>query len=172
MDTATTHVAPRTCTIVDEGETTPDAKKRTAPLSDYANAAAYVLIAEPGASKTTTFETEAANHGGVYVTVRNFRTFDDKPEWHDTTLFLDGLDESRAGTEDGRTPLDDLRKKLNGLGCPPFRLSGRWADWMAANDKEALKNVSPDGTVTVIRLDPLSEQNIKAILKPGFPFFP
>ena len=100
----------------------------------------------------------------MYVTVRNFLAFDDKPEWHGTTLFLDGLDESRAGTRDGRTPLDEIRKKLNNLGCPPFRLSCRWADWMAANDKEALKDVSPDGTVTVIRLDPLSKQNIKAIL--------
>ena len=35
---------------------------------------------------------------------------------------------------------------------------------MAANDKEALKDVSPDGTVTVIRLDSLSEGDIKAIL--------
>ena len=164
MNTATKYVAPRTCTVVDEGKATRDVKERVAPLSGYASAAAYVLIAEPGAGKTTAFETEAASQGCVYVTVRNFLTFDDKPEWHDTTLFLDGLDESRAGTEDGRTPLNDIRRKLNGLGCPPFRLSCRWADWMAANDKEALKDVSPDGIVTVIRLDPLSEKNIKAIL--------
>ena len=164
MDTATTYVAPRTCTVINEGEASRDAKARAVPLSGYANAAAYVLIAEPGAGKTTAFETEAASQGGTYVTVRNFRTFDNRPEWHETTLFLDGLDESRAGTEDGRTPLDDIRNKLNRLGCPRFRLSCRWADWMAATDKEALKDVSPDGVVTVIRLDPLSKQNIKAIL--------
>ena len=164
MDTALTYVAPRTCTVVHEGEASPDANVSAAPLSGYANAAAYVLIAEPGGGKTTAFKTEAASQGGVYVTVRNLLTFEDKPEWHDTTLFLDGLDESRAGTEDGRRPLDDIRKKLNRLGSPPFRLSCRWADWMAATDKEALKDISPDGAVTVIRLDPLSEQNIKAIL--------
>ena len=164
MDTAPPYVAPRTCTVVDEGEPPGDSKERTAPLGDYANAAAYVLIAEPGAGKTTTFKTEAARHGGTYVTVRNFLTFDARPEWHDTTLFLDGLDESRAGTEDGRTPLDDVRRKLDRLGRPPFRLSCRWADWMAANDGDALKEVSPDGTVTVIRLDPLSDRNIKDIL--------
>ena len=164
MNAAATYVAPRTCTVVGEGEATRDAKERAAPLSGYANAAAYLLIAEPGAGKTTTFKTEAATQGGVYVTVRDFRTFDDRPEWHDTTLFLDGLDESRAGTEDGRTPLDDIRTKLDRLGRPPFRLSCRWADWMATTDRDALKKVSPDGTVTVIRLDPLSDQNIKAIL--------
>ena len=164
MDIATTYVAPRTCTVVSEGEATREAKERTAPLSGYANDAAYVLIAEPGAGKTTAFKTEAASQGCVYVTVRDFRTFDDKPEWHNTTLFLDGLDESRAGKGDGQTPLDDVRQKLNRLGCPRFRLSCRWADWMAANDQEALKVVSPDGTVTVIRLDPLSKRNIKDIL--------
>ena len=164
MNAAATYVAPRTCTVVGEGEATRDAKERAAPLSGYANAAAYLLIAEPGAGKTTTFKTEAATQGGVYVTVRDFRTFDDRPEWHDTTLFLDGLDESRAGTEDGRTPLDDIRTKLDRLGRPPFRLSCRWADWMATTDRDALKKVSPDGTVTMIRLDPLSDRNIKDIL--------
>ena len=164
MNAATTYVAPRTCTVVDESEPNRGADGSSRPLTNYAAATAYVLIAEPGAGKTTAFKTEAASQGGVYVPVRNFRTFDDMPEWHGTTLFLDGLDESRAGTEDGRTPLDDIREKLNRLELPPFRLSCRWADWMAANDKEALKDVSPDGTITVIRLDPLSEQNIKAIL--------
>ena len=158
------YVAPRTCTEVREGETQRGAGKRAVPLSDYANVAAYVLIAEPGAGKTTAFETEAANQGGVYVTARIFLTFDDKPEWHDTTLFLDGLDESRAGTEDGRTSLDKIRNKLDRLGCPRFRLSWRWADWLAANDEEALQDVSQDGTVKVIRLDPLPKRNIKDIL--------
>ncbi len=149
--------------MVDEGEPKRQAEKPGIALTSYADAAAYVLIAEPGAGKTTAFETEAARQGAECVPVRRFRTFDE-PEWRETTLFLDGLDEARAGTEDGRTPLDDIRKKLYGLGCPPFRLSCRWADWMAANDKERLKEVSPDGTVIVFRLDPLSEPNVKAIL--------
>ena len=100
MDTATTYVAPRTCTVVDEGEPKRDVEKSATPLTNFADAAAYVLIAEPGAGKTTAFETEAASQGAVCVTVRDFRTFE-KPEWRDTTLFLDGLDEARAGTEDG-----------------------------------------------------------------------
>ena len=159
-----TYVAPRTCTVVDDSQAPRDARDRPTPLSSYANLAAYVLIAEPGAGKTTAFKAEAASRGGTYVTVRNFRTFDDRPEWKDTTLFLDGLDESRAGTTDGRTPLDEIRRKLRRLGSPPFRLSCRWADWMAATDKEALQDVSPDGTIAVIRLDLLSERNIKDIL--------
>ena len=159
---AAEYVAPRTCTVVDEREPQRDGGRQV-PLTDYADAAAYVLIAEPGAGKSTAFETEAASRGAVYVTVRNFLRLD-KPEWRDTTLFLDGLDESRAGPGDRRTPLDGIVKKLDSLGCPPFRLSCRWSDWLAANDKEGLREVSPDGTVTVVRLDPLSKRNIKDIL--------
>ena len=57
LDTAMTCVAQRTCGIVSEGGVTRDAKERTAPLSSYAKDGAYVLIAEPGAGKTTAFET-------------------------------------------------------------------------------------------------------------------
>ena len=163
MDTPATYVAPRTCTVVNEGDADRGAEKSSRPLSNYADTSAYVLIAEPGAGKTTAFKAEAAKQGAVHVTVRNFLRFD-KPEWRDTTLFLDGLDESRAGPGDRRTPLDGIVKKLGGLGCQPFRLSCRWSFWLAANDKNGLREVSPDGTVTVVRLDPLSKRNIKDIL--------
>ena len=156
------YVAPRTCRVVDERDLRPDRGKQI-PLAEYADKTAYVLIAEPGAGKTTAFKSEAARMGAICVSVRDFRAFD-RPEWRDKTLFLDGLDESRAGAADGRTPLDEIRTKLDRLGCPRFRLSCRWADWLAANDRERLKEVSPDGKVTVVRLDPLSERNIKDIL--------
>ena len=164
MDKTARYVAPRTCRVVDESDPNRVAEKSSKPLGNYADAAAYVLIAEPGAGKTTAFESEAASPGREYETVSRFRTYDDKPEWHDKTLFLDGLDESRAGVLDGRTPLNDIQRKLYRLGCPPFRLSCRCADWMAATDRKRLKEVSPDGTVIVLRLDPLSERNVKDIL--------
>lgn len=164
MDKETTFVAPRTCTVVDEGESNRDAKKSAKPLINYADASAYVLIGEPGAGKTTSFKSEAGNQGGVYVPVRKFLTFDEQPEWQGKTLFLDGLDESRVGTVDGRTPLDRIRTKLDRLDRPKFRLSCRWADWFGSNDRDRLKEVSSDGTVTVVRIDPLSKQNINDIL--------
>ena len=156
------YFAPRTCTVVDEAAE-PVGDRQHVPLGTYADTPAYVLIAEPGAGKSTAFETEAAKQGGTYLTVRSFlrRT---KPAWRDTTLFLDGLDESRAGSGHARTPLDDIVRKLDSLGSPLFRLSCRWRDWLAANDKEGLREVSPDGAVVVIRLDPLSKCNIRDIL--------
>lgn len=159
-----TYVAPRTCKVVNEGEEPDNVASGASPLSSYAKTGAYVLIAEPGAGKTTSFKEEAVSQGGAYVTIRDFLTFDVRSHWPGATLFLDGLDEARAGTTDGRTPLDDIRSKLDQLGCPPFRLSCRWADWMAVTDKDALRQLSPDRAVTVIRLEPLSEQNIKDIL--------
>ena len=162
MGDSTRYIAPRTCTVVDEAAA-PVGEIRHAPLGDYCDTAAYVLIAEPGAGKTVAFETEAARQDGIYETVRNFLRLD-KSEWRGRTLFLDGLDEARAGPGDARTPLDDVIRKLDSLGCPSFRLSCRWRDWLAANDKEGLKEVSRDGAVTVIRLDSLSESDITQIL--------
>ncbi len=162
MDADRPYVAPRTCRTVADSEPHGDAGKQ-APLSSYANTAAYVLIAEPGAGKTTAFETEAVSQGGAYSTVRNFLSLN-KPEWRGKTLFLDGLDELRAGAADGRTPLDRIRTKLDRLECPPFRISCRWSDWLAANDRDCLREVSPDRQVTVVRLDPLSKKSIKEIL--------
>lgn len=159
-----TYVAQRTCTTVNEDVPERCSGASSVPLGNFAGVSAYVLIGEPGAGKTTAFKRETDKQGGVYVTVRSFLTFDDIPKWHGKTLYLDGLDESRVGTVDGRTSLDRIRTKLDRLGRPPFRLSCRWADWFGSNDRERLKEVSPDGTMTVVRLDPLSKQNIKDIL--------
>ena len=138
------------------------------PLESFREADAYVLLGAPGAGKTEAFKHEARCTGGCYVTARDFVTFDDKPEWRDTTLYIDGLDESRAGAAEGHTPLDNIRTKLDRLGRPRFRLSCREADWFGANDRDHLKTVSRDGKVTVLRLDPLSDQDIhKILLKSG-----
>ena len=144
---ATKYFAPRTCSVVDEAAG-PVSNGRNTPLGDYSDTAAYVLIAEQGAGKTIAFGAEAARQGGVYETVRNFLRLD-KPEWRGMTLFLNGLDESRAGTGDARTPLDDVIRKLVRLGCPPFRRSCRWRDCLAANDNEGLREASPNRAVAV-----------------------
>lgn len=137
-------------------------------LSEFRKTNAYVLLGAPGAGKTTSFQQEAEATGGHYVTARDFLTFDDKPEWHGATLFIDAFDERRAGLADGGTPLDQIRSKLHTLGCPPFRLSCREADWFGANDREHLKQVSPNRDISVIRLDPLSEEDTATILSKNF----
>ena len=133
-------------------------------LEDFRETDAYVLLGAPGAGKTTVFEAEGECEGCHCVTARNFLALGDRPEWRDTTLFIDGLDEMRAGSPDGRTPLDRIRAKIDTLGRPRFRLSCREADWFGANDRIHLESIARDGKVTVLRLDPLSGDGVRELL--------
>ena len=150
--------------LVGEGSRAGSEHART--LEDFRESDAYVLLGAPGAGKTTLFEAEGRRAGCQCVTARDFLTFDveDRPEWRNTTLFIDGLDEKRAGSPDGRTPLDGIRARLDALGRPRYRLSCREADWFGANDRIHLKTVSKDGKVRVLRLDPLSDESIRELL--------
>ena len=118
--------------------------------------------------KTTEFEREreALGDAAVYVSARDFITFsvDSRPEWQGKTLFIDGLDEMRAGARDARTPLDEVRGRLDQLQRPSFRVSCREADWLGANDLQSLAAISPNSQITVVRLDLLSDENIAALL--------
>ena len=134
-------------------------------LEGFRERDAFVLLGAPGGGKTVEFKREAGCEGGCYVTARDFITFADRPEWQGRTLFIDGLDEMRAGAADGRTPLDAIRAKLDALGRPRFRLSCREADWFGASDRRHLESVSASGEVTVLRLDPLSGEGIRELLR-------
>ena len=71
----------------------------------------------------------------------------------------------RAGAADGQTPFGRIRARLEALGRPAFRLSCREAYWFGAIDRANLECLSRDGKVTVLRLDRLSEANIREILR-------
>ena len=156
---------PRTCTeVAQRRPDNPAERPKPKPLREFADRPAIVLLGAPGAGKTTIFKQEAEAQAGCYVTARDFVTFDDRCEWHDKTLFIDGLDEMRAGASDQRTPFDQIRAKLDNLGQPPFRLSCREADWFGATDRAHLESVSRNGKVLVLRLEPLSDEGIREIL--------
>ncbi len=159
-----TSIVRRTCREIGERDSRGPSEFPSRPVEDWKDEAAYVLLGAPGSGKTTIFKHLAKRQGGRRVTARDFLTFDDRAEWHDTTLFIDGLDETRAGPNDGRTPLDRIRATLERLERPCFRLSCREADWFGTNDREHLKTVSPTGAVKVLRLDPLSDQDIHQLL--------
>ena len=134
-------------------------------LESFREKPAYVLLGDPGAGKTASFEMEAKESGGEYIRARDFAIFETDEEFKGKTLFIDGLDEMRANGGDGRTPLDHIRKHLERLGCPSFRLSCREADWLGASDSEALKRVSPNGDIVALHLDPLNNDDIAEILR-------
>lgn len=159
----------RTCTGIREkdGERREEAVSRS--LEDFRFVPAYVLLGDPGAGKTTAFEMEceALGEKAFLISARDFRTFDphNHPEWQGKTLFIDGLDEVRAGSSDARTPFDAIRARLDILGRPPFRLSCREADWLGANDRARLDAVlPPDSELIALRLDPLTDSDIISIL--------
>ena len=163
-------IVSRTCTEISQrdGERPQREERGSRPLRAFREAPAYVLVGDPGAGKTTAFETEceALGEKAFLVTARDFLTFDPQhhPEWRGKTLFIDGLDEIRAGTPDVRTPFDRIRGRLDSLGKPRFRLSCREADWLGENDRKHLESVAPDSRVTVLRLDPLTDEDVAAIL--------
>ena len=150
-----------------EGEDSGAASRVSRTLEDFRDSAAYVLLGAPGAGKTALFKAEGKREDCQYVTVRRFiaRNIEQlPPEWRDATLFIDGLDEKRAGSPDGRTPLDAIWARLEALGGPRFRLSCRESDWFGANDRTHLETVSRDRKVKVLRLDPLSDEGIRELL--------
>ena len=159
------YIAPRTCTELKRSESMVETEDRFQPLGEYRDEGAYVLLAPPGSGKTEEFTRQAELCGGKYVTARDFVSLDNQIELHDQVLFIDGLDEVRAGSADGRTPFDGIRNKLLQLDRPRFRLSCREADWFGSNDHRHLESVAPEGKVRVLRLDPLPEECIKDVLR-------
>ncbi len=158
-------VVPRTVTEADDD--------RSRPLAVFHDAGAFVLLGDPGAGKTTEFrrEVDALGADALFLPARDFLAFAGTraAEWSGKTLFVDGLDEIRAGKGDPRTPLDEIRRRLDALGRPRFRLSCRAADWLGPGDRERLRAVSPDEILTVLRLDPLRDADIVSLLETRLP---
>jgi hypothetical protein len=156
-----TFLVPRHFTeILDDAAPTPGHE-----LAEYRDTGAYVLLGDPGAGKTETFKQEASATGGRFITARDVLDLDIRDTWRNTTLFIDALDESRAGEGDGRTPLSRIRGKLDQLGRPRFRLSCREVDWLGASDRGALQGLAPDNRIVTLRLEPLAEEQSLAILR-------
>ena len=159
-------IVPRTCTEISAKNEDQHREKESRPLEAFRDVPAYVLLGDPGAGKTTAFKSECAELGekACLITADEFLTYDVSdlpPEWQEKTLFIDGLDEVRAGSQ-GASEFRELRKRLRALSR--FRLSCRQADWLGTYDQERLESVSPDSKVKVLRLDPLTLCDIENIL--------
>lgn len=134
-------------------------------LEDWRALDAYVLLGDPGAGKSESFLAEAETPRGRYVKAGDFIAGIERPAFLPSeTLFIDGLDEVRAGAADPRAPFDLIRKRLHELGRPRFRLSCREAAWQSERDAEALKLVAPNEKLEVLHLEPLDRADILAVL--------
>lgn len=165
-------IVPRTCTEILLWDSGPVKGRSSSPLEQFRPVAAYMLLGGPGSGKTTAFrtESEALGDNAFYVSARDFLCLDPKncPEWSGKTLFIDGLDEIRAAASDARRPLDEIRRRLDHLGRPRFRISCRDSDWLGKNDLEHLARISQDSEVTLLRIDPLTDSDVISILRGRF----
>ena len=142
-----------------------DGRSAPLPLSEWRSESAYVLLADPGAGKTEAFKTEANETGGLYISARDFVSLRSSAPEAVSTLFIDALDEMRAGSSAPSEPLDAIRRRLDEMGRPLFRIACREADWISAVDADAMRAVSPNGELVELRLEPLSESEIRTLLR-------
>ncbi len=142
-----------------------ESNAETHSLDHWGNIDAYVLLGEPGAGKTCAMRAEAARVGGWYVSARDFTTLAPQAAH---TVFIDGIDEMRAGAGNHDGPLDAIRARLDKMGRPRFRLACREADWIAA-DQELLAAVSPTRKVAVLQLAPLNDAERNQLLDGAVP---
>jgi predicted NACHT family NTPase len=132
------------------------------PFSDFADQPNIVLLGDPGAGKTHTFRESASASGGRFVTARAFLVT--PASQSDETLFIDGLDERRAGRGD-RDTIDALVEKLFAVAPRKVRISCRAADWLGESDLSSLHPYFENsGEPTVLLLDRLSADEQRAVL--------
>lgn len=134
-------------------------------MASFRDLDSYVLLGEPGSGKTSVFrqEAEALGNSALYFTARDFLCVSTSAMCAGKTLFIDALDERRAVLGNSSAPLDEIRTRLAELGKPRFRLSCREADWLQGGAQD-LSLVAPSGNVRELRLDRLSESDIRTLL--------
>lgn len=133
-------------------------------IRGFSDLPAWVLLGEPGAGKSEALNMEAEASGGICLRIAEFIDSDPDEDWRGKALFLDGLDEIRAGADGGKL-LTRVRSQLKRLGHPPFRIACRAADWYGNSDIEDLKSASADGRIVVLQLEPLNEHDILTLLR-------
>src|SRR5689334_14141644 len=126
------------------------------PFAAFSDKANIVLLGDPGAGKTHLFRETAANERARFVTARAFLSTP-ASTLRGQVLFIDGLDEKRAGRGD-RDTVDALVAKLFDVAPPKVRISCRAADWLGESDLAAMAPYfAQQGGATVLHLENLSQ---------------
>lgn len=133
------------------------------PFNDFGTARNLVLLGDPGAGKTHVFKEAAAVEGARFITARAFLATP-ASVLMGQALFIDGLDEKRAGRGD-RDTVDALAAKLFEVSPSKVRISCRVADWLGDSDLAALQPYfEQHGETPVLLLQSLSREEQRAVL--------
>ena len=131
-------------------------------FSSYLESPNVILLGDPGSGKSHLFARTSELSGGSFLTARTFLNI--PSACVDSVLFIDALDERRAGRGDNNT-IDSMVQKL--LSCAPnrVRISCRAQDWLGDTDLAAFKPYfDRRGGAVVVTLEPLSREEMAAIL--------
>ncbi len=150
----------RAVTVIESSQS--DSKGERKSFSDYLFFANIILLGDPGAGKTHTFEAAAREERVGSCRVREFMAVPGIPVGQDI-IYLDGLDEYRSRSDD-RSLVIQLVRMLQEQGKPKIRLSCRSADWLGDSDLSLFKRFFAESSFVVLNLEPLSEQEITHIL--------
>jgi hypothetical protein len=131
-------------------------------LSAYLSEPNIVLLGDPGSGKSHTFREAASDAGGTIVTARQFLLLPSQELA--SPLFIDALDERRAGRSDNDI-IDQIVGKLFATVSGRVRISCRDRDWLGDTDLSAFRTYfDRNGGVLVLQLLDLSEDEQRNIL--------
>jgi hypothetical protein len=121
---------------------------------------------EPGSGKTTEFGRQAERESGASVlSIERFLYLPrEHPRLQADVLYLDGLDEMRAGGS-SEGVLGRIIHRLIDLGSPKVRISCRAADWFGKLDCGKLADASPTSKVDIVELQPLTEKDVEELVR-------
>ena len=153
MDTANRRV-----NQIEPSERSPSGAAR---IFDYRDHEVIILLGDPGAGKTYSFDWMAGAEQAPVYSVQRFLARNG--DCAATTVYLDGLDEYRPrGGRPDLNPLVELLQTLRSSGAPRLRLSCRFADWLGSTDLELFRDYRR--SYVVLGLCPLDDGEAAEIL--------
>ena len=131
-------------------------------FSEYLASPNIVLLGDPGSGKSHLFRETSKALSVPFLTTRQFLNTPFNAA--EPTLFIDALDEKRAGRGDNDT-IDSMVQKLFASEARQIRISCRAQDWLGETDLAAFKPYFDQrGGAVVLALDALTRDEMCAIL--------
>lgn len=151
----------RTVQVIESSNS--DEQGKRGRFADYLCFPNLILLGDPGAGKTHTFQAAAEKENVQCRSVRTFLTFAESRSFGEP-VYLDGLDEFRS-REQGNNLIIGLINLLEKQGRPSIRLSCRGADWLGESDLSLFKDFFDKEPYVVLNLEPLADEEITSILQ-------